>query len=31
MKIVGDYHGVPGLFIAAIFAAALRWETTSFN
>lgn len=24
MKVVGDYPGVPGLFVAGIFSAALR-------
>ena len=25
MELFGDYHGFPGLYIAAVFAAALRW------
>ena len=24
MELLGDYHGLPGLYVAAVFAAALR-------
>ena len=24
MEVMGEYHGIPGLFLAAVFAAALR-------
>lgn len=26
MNILGEYHGVPGLLMASVFAAALRWN-----
>ena len=28
MSVLGDYHGLPGLYVAAVFAAALRSAST---
>lgn len=31
MQTIGKYRGIPGLFVAGIFGAALRWETFFFS
>ena len=31
MELLGDYHGLPGLYVAAVFAAALSSVSSAVN